>query len=253
MIKPYLRRLKALANIAADAAYDARRYFRFSQSGRSDLTENQIKGRLLQKAHSIEKGLAMSDVRAFFGKSPLQELDRLLLAYDAKGFAQDHVSRQKALSVLRAYRDHHVGRDLELPDDLDHLTRRAGDANGQPAGIKTIDRAALFEAAAGDLESVMKSRHSIRAFADAPVDPEAIQRAVALAQTSPSVCNRQSARVYVVRDPALKEQALKLQGGNRGFGHQLDSILVVTSDLGTFRDSRERNRVSSMAASSRCP
>jgi nitroreductase len=79
-------------------------------------------------------------------------------------------------------------------------------------------------------------------FAEGPVNSEAIRSAVALALRSPSVCNRQSARVRYLTDRSLLEKVLTVQGGNRGFGHQIPGVLVVTSYLGVFRGARERNQ-----------
>jgi nitroreductase len=86
------------------------------------------------------------------------------------------------------------------------------------------------------------SRYSIRNFSKEPVPEELIRDVVRIAQKSPSVCNRQSWHVYVIKDPALKEKALALQNGNRGFGHTADFVAVITSDLQTFASAGGRNQ-----------
>ncbi|AXI48876.1 nitroreductase [Sulfitobacter sp. SK012] len=84
------------------------------------------------------------------------------------------------------------------------------------------------------------SRHSVRQFSDTSVDAKLIHDATLIAAKSPSVCNRQSARLHHITDPDLKQKALEIQGGNRGFGAQIPELLIVTSDLSSFLSSAER-------------
>lgn len=241
MIKPLLRRVKALVNITLDNAYDARRYFLHSQSGRHTLNDDQLRGRLLQKAHSIEKGLSMPDRRNFFGLKALTELKKLITTYEDRGLSEDHVSISMARGAIRAYFDAHSGQ--EVPANIARFEPLAAKGPA-PADVGTIalTRNAQIEAAHGDLESTMRSRRSLRVFAPGAVDPKLISDAIDLAGTTPSVCNRQTSRVYVVRDQELKEKMTKLQGGSKGFGPYIDTLLVVTSDMSNFRDSPERNQ-----------
>lgn len=109
-------------------------------------------------------------------------------------------------------------------------------------GYLALDAESIRADARGDFASLARSRHSIRHFSDAPVDPALIQRAIEIAQKTPSVCNRQSWRVYCVREPDLKQRVAQLQGGNRGFGEQIDTLLIIASDLHSFFAINERNQ-----------
>ena len=64
----------------------------------------------------------------------------------------------------------------------------------------------------------------------------------ALAQTAPSVCNRQSCKAYVYTGQADKDRILALQDGNGGFGSTAGAIIVCTSDLSAFYKPGERNQ-----------
>ncbi|SCZ71986.1 Nitroreductase [Epibacterium ulvae] len=241
MLKPLLRRAKALVNITLDNAYDARRYFAHSQSGRYELNNDQLRGRLLQKAHSIEKGLSMPERRSFFGLKALSELEKLITAYEDRGLSEDHVSILMARGAIQAYFEAHSGQDA--PANIAGFERLASKgAAPEDVGTIALTREGQIKAAHGDLESVMRSRRSTRMFAPGAVDADLIRDVIEMAGTTPSVCNRQSARVYVVRDQALKEQLSTLQGGSSGFGKDIDTLLIVTSDMSNFRDSRERNQ-----------
>ena len=240
-MKQQLKRVKAAVEIAADGLYDAGRFFRWSQSGRQTLNFAQLEGRILAKAHSIEKGLAMPLVRPFFGGDALAELCARMDQYEAGGFDRTGVAYQKGQHAIAAYLAHHEGQTL--PQDLAFVRARAA-AGLRPeiGGVLEVRSDQIRRAATGDFASLVHSRHSIRDFGPEPVDRVLIDQAVELAQRSPSVCNRQGGRVHVVTEPELLQKALAIQGGNRGFGHGIRTVLVVTNDLSIFRDSKERNQ-----------
>ena len=93
-----------------------------------------------------------------------------------------------------------------------------------------------------DLSGFFSHRFSVRHFSEEPVGRELLHSALRMAQKSPSVCNRQSGRVYVFDNDELGSSVLACQNGNRGFGHTANKILVVTSELGSFLSAGERNQ-----------
>jgi len=54
------------------------------------------------------------------------------------------------------------------------------------------------------------------------------------AQLSPSACNRQPCRIRIVSDSESKRRLLALQNRNRGFGHLVPHIAIVTADERCF-------------------
>jgi nitroreductase len=82
----------------------------------------------------------------------------------------------------------------------------------------------------------------VRQFSDTPVDDDLIENAVSMAIKTPSVCNRQTWKVYACSDQDQKNRLLKHQNGNRGFGPMAGQILIVTSDLNLFVGAAERNQ-----------
>lgn len=242
-MKEQLRRLKALYNIAGDAIYDASRFFTHSQSGRRSLGDSQLKARILAKAHSIEKGLSMPSVRPFFGQDALKELCARMADYTQRGLDVADPVYAKGRYAIAAYLDLHARLGQTLPENLAFIVPFA-EAAIVPERGGAISRTAddVHQAAKGDFRQLVLSRHSVRTFSPAPVDRAVLEEAIALAQRSPSVCNRQSNRVYIVEDEATRVRALEIQGGNRGFGQEVGCLLVVTSTLAAFRDSKERNQ-----------
>src|SRR5699024_7322570 len=93
-----------------------------------------------------------------------------------------------------------------------------------------------------DFEQFTYTRYSIRQYTNEQVSDKFIRKAVEIAQKTPSVCNRQSAKVYSFKDKKDKEKILKHQNGNAGFGSTASHILIVTMDLRDFRGVIERNQ-----------
>jgi len=91
--------------------------------------------------------------------------------------------------------------------------------------------------------SLFRSRHSVRDFdTELDVDNDRLRLAVELAATSPSVCNRQAWKAHLYRDRVKVTEILKLQSGNAGFGHSCSGVFVITTDVGYFAGSGERNQ-----------
>jgi nitroreductase len=93
-----------------------------------------------------------------------------------------------------------------------------------------------------DFSALAGSRYSIRAFGSGTVSEQDVRRALEIARKTPSACNRQSWNVYWIKSPELKERLLRIQSGHRGFGEQVDSFLVITSDIQSYFGVEERHQ-----------
>jgi nitroreductase len=70
-----------------------------------------------------------------------------------------------------------------------------------------------MEAPAMDFTTVLKTRRSIRAFADRPVLDDVLLRILEAARLAPSACNFQPWRFIVVKDAAARSQLAKFCSG----------------------------------------
>lgn len=242
-VKRLLRLIRQWGVLVLGHSYDLRRYFRAAASTARPLRDSQLRARLLQKAHSVEKGLAMPQVRAGFGAAAVSELVSLVAIYERRGLDRGHAAYRMARHAAGDYCRWHDDAGLPIPALLEPVRDLA--AKEPPCGAGGVERvsgAATKQAARGDFEALVKARRSMRMFGPGEVDAALIESAVKLAQRSPSVCNRQSARArHITRQPLL-DDVLVLQGGNRGFTETIPSICLVTVDLSGFRGSRERNQ-----------
>lgn len=107
-------------------------------------------------------------------------------------------------------------------------------------GVMQVTREAVLAASALPFGDFVRHRHSVRQFAPVPVAPALIEDAVRQARYSPSVCNREATRVYVVQGSDRARQLLSFQNGNRGFGDTAGALLVVTSRQAAFHTVGER-------------
>jgi len=194
--------------------------------------------------HVLEKGLTMPRRRLGFGKGAVVHLMNLITSFERR-FGKDDRQVCHAVGVLRAYAElHGIPGDSGIscdPKISGALAKFLAEHEGVPAALEPhVTREEFFAAKDAAFPAFAASRHVVRHFAG-PVPRETIEKAVALATTAPSACNRQHARVHVIADPALRDRLFALQGGARGFGDAADKILVVTADLSAVRWAWERH------------
>ena len=220
--------------------YDMQRFF--SHSGTFD-EDNQAKleARLIAHYHVLEKGLSHPDPRPGFGRDVADNLVSLLGRYSAK-FDRNRVQFNVAVGVIARY----IAFQESVNVDVQVLRERAQPllllTDDDDVGAIEMTREDYLAKTQSPFDDFALSRFSLRDFSDEPVDVSLIERAVQVAQKSPSVCNRQTARVYLVQGEERIAEHLSYQSGNRGFGHKVDKLLVVTSDLSCFYGIMERNQ-----------
>lgn len=230
------------AILVASIVYDARRFTRWSFALGRPRTRPQMRAFLTMKYHTFEKGLALPDPRPGFGRDRLDQLLAVLVPYEQR-FGCDGVVAAciNALSAYQAFNAENGIRDADLDTLLDgYRARYPALAAMTEGGTRVVTRRDIEGAAAIDFERFVFNRHSIRNFTAEPVDPALITAAVRLAQRSPSVCNRQAGRVHVYSDAARIRELLHYQSGNRGFGHTVPTLCVITADLQVFASAGER-------------
>lgn len=218
---------------------DKKRYYKNAFFLARSESEEGIKSSLIFHSHSIEKGLSHPKFRPNFGRSALGsirlELDKFLEA----DLPKDDFSFLNTLSVLKAYKKKHVELEVETPyfDNLFNLLMYK-DVN-EMAGTTTLQKKGQ-KLPEGVFEKLATMRHSIRKFSPDPVDMNTIRKAVQMAMSTPSVCNRQPWKIYVTSNSTKIKNILQIQGGYAGYGIP-PVLMVVCVDLRDFRGSYERN------------
>lgn len=214
-------------------------YFRFAKYSFEDCkceSGEQFRASVIRLYHTIEKGLSYADYRPGFGRDNVEKLILSLEQYCGKGFDCSAFFYETARSCLKAYIEKNKAYGLEDSDLEKRVNRLPGHANEYGG---TIRISAPTAPADMNYEQLIRSRHSIRYFSDRPVDMPLLIKAIELAQHTPSACNRQGWKTRIVNDRTKIEIILANQNGNRGFGQELDKILVITADLRAQQKSRE--------------
>lgn len=180
------------------------------------LQGRNLEGQVTKDYHRIEKGLALPDPKRPFGAAAAQRLVALTPAVE--GTTENYVRHaHTALSALARWNS-----DGEIDDDVSPVNATRARTIGCP-------------------EDFFSSRHSVRSFSTRKVDAAILERVVALAIQSPSVCNRQSWHVRFF-EGASAASVLEFQNGNAGFGHTVPVVALVTVDARLFSGPGERNQ-----------
>ena len=241
------RRRWHLRDLEANYAYDYHRFRRFGSSDRALALAAQQQAFVVMLAHSLEKGLALPSPRLGFGKDKLYKLLDTLDAYIRQN--GDDWASQTAIAAVEGYLAHHAS--TPFADALKPAAARA-------ASLRSMSRHWSEDVAGGtmpqrnlpsaitrtfDIDSFLRGRHSVRDFLHKMVPDDVIEHAVRLAQTAPSVCNRQAGRIHIIPRSHFADSILQLQDGNRGFGATASHVAVITTDVRCFLSIGERNQM----------
>lgn len=225
--------------------YDYGRFLSHAGLNKSRNAQAERAARITLYYHQLEKGMSLAEPRLNFGKpiiaSLFDELDVFLAAY---GVADPATT---AVAALFGYVDFHEARGERAEHvraPLDALLARHGITTAQArawrGGVVAVTRADIAAARDAGFKRFFESRYSIRQFGGGAVALEDLRSAVATAQKTPSVCNRQSWQVHAFVQKDKMAELLAIQSGSRGFGDQASAVLVITSDLRSFLGIGER-------------
>lgn len=244
-VQKSLRDLYFAVKLLPCSIYDYRRFLTHAGLNKNRDAQIEHAARITLLYHQVEKGLSLAEPRAGFGLTVIPELLQDTDAYfTAYGLAEPATT---AVAALLAYLDYHQTINHPVPHVHDGLFAvlekhhiALEQARTWQGGVIHSSRAALETERNAGFKRFFASRHSMRQFAKGSVAEADIRSAVALAQHSPSVCNRQSWRVHAFSEPEKMARLLKIQSGSQGFGDQAALVLLISCELGSFLDVEER-------------
>ncbi len=213
----------------------SRKYFKNAFVDGKCKTEKQYEASITRFYHTVEKGLSYLNYRSGFGHDNIDILISEMEEYSKK-FNTEKFFYRTALSTLFAYIEKNKENgyvDENLENKINCLS---GEKNNE-GGCFIFNP--IKDASNINFENLVKNRHSMRHFSTDPLNLDNVQKAVDLAQYTPSACNRQGWHTYIINDKKVMRQVLENQNGNRGFGQEFDKLLVVAGDLQYFNRDRE--------------
>ncbi|MGH3830350.1 MAG: nitroreductase family protein [Pseudonocardiaceae bacterium] len=238
-------RLKKVLLLAHEYWYDAMRFI--THSGAVTPREPAtLRALVTMDTHRIEKGLTVPRPKAWFGKEIAGRLVVNTAMYSR--LIGDAKACKAPVDVLTEYLRANDAQGTPVPTWVPALTeavkqlKEQASASGTLGGTVIVSRDTIHKSSKLDSLDFFYSRRSIRNFAPDPVLWQEIEAAVAAAQRTPSVCNRQSWSVRVFPRGDAANAVLACQNGNTGFGHTASHVLLITVDLHTFVYPAERNQ-----------
>ena len=223
--------------------YDFRRYAKYSNTVHPEDNPQKLEARITAHYHVIEKGLSLKEIKPKFGQTVVNDLIHLLNFYVNKNYSTGNAQFISAIGALEDY----IKFNKSVSADVSDIEKKVVElkshisSDRKIGGAIEISKNDILKLAKSDFEQFVTGRHSIRHFTDAPVEIDLINKAVKIASRTPSVCNRQSWKVYALNEREKIDKLLSVQTGNRGFGHTVNMLLLVTSDLNYFDGAGERN------------
>lgn len=222
--------------------YDRNRYFEHSSFLNKNNPQKLI-GYIIREYHVVEKGLTMPETKLGFGKDLIMRLSDACLQF-IQLYGNDESQLKQAVKVLLEYKNFHQIRDFQLDktvlENINQLSKLS--ELDEFSEQKILSSESYFSKSESSFKEFAESRASIRNYSNEDVSLEQINKALELATTTPSACNRQCSRTYVFTDKEEVVNILNAQGGNRGFGHLANKLIVITAEIGVFLNKTERNQ-----------
>jgi len=234
-LKDFILRLIAIKNEASSKAFDLYHHLNFSFSEQNLKDDKaQLKYYLTKHYHIVEKGLALPEPRPGFGQPKILNVITKAQRYENRfGFDELTASIRKTLADYLAFNEE---KNFEFPalfeNSLNEFLKQ-GKA-GATGGLKKKAKDTTSTLTLEEYKSFATGRTSVRNFSDEPVSLDLLYKAVDIAKSAPSVCNRQGWKVHCYSEKDTVNHLLSYQNGNKGFTHTIDKLLIVTADVKAF-------------------
>ena len=240
-MKRLLSRLLQLVRIRLslwkDIFYFHKLTIKYNASIHTDNDIEKMQYTLLRENHTIEKGLSLKNPRKGFGQQKvLKLLKRLNKYFDVYG-KTDKEFLIYPLGTIKHYIHYTKSTGVEIPiiereDKI--LMEKSGFVDvKEQGGIIQVSKDEILKKCNSSFESLLNSRHSIRYFSKETVTKDIIEKALNLAQRTPSACNRQGWHTHVFQGEE-SVRLIKWQGGSHGFEDEIRTSILVTANLKAF-------------------
>ncbi len=243
MVSSFLRILKQRFLYYLEVYRDCKRYLRSCDWSGSPVANRgtHLLGDILRKYHVVEKSLGMPEFRPGSAADVVKSLIVDLKKWREQDGVDPLANRQVlvAYRVLSAYLRKHKALDYDTSDIFGDFELDV-ELVSVPGGVKPYKDEGNRDWE--ELVPMLRARASLRTYDQERLPTSDVLESIAqTAIKAPSVCNRQTGRLHVFTGDLVQE-ILKFQTGNRGFGHQVPVLFVVTVDLRFFLSRTERNQ-----------
>ena len=242
MNNPFLKKINAWHFINKCFKFDRKKYIRYSHAI-TTAGEDHLLEQIMILTHVIEKGLTMPEMRQGFGQETVNKLILLCHRWSESHDIKNHFYIQ-AVQVILEYISLHKTLNYTFNEPfLSVLDSFANENTGFKPSVQLLfdNSQDYFSQKESSFPVFARSRHSVRNFSNEEVPVSSLVDAIELAQKAPSSCNRQTTRVHIVTDKTDIGKILSLQNGNRGFGHLINKLLVISYYTPFYGSVKERH------------
>lgn len=231
--KYYLRKIFML-----EAYHFFKLLVKYNASINTDRDIAKMQYTLLRENHTIEKGLSMRNPRKGFGQKKVLNLLIRLDKYVTLYYNKDKEFVDYLLSTIHYYITYTKQTGVDISDielKFNTLLNRLDNHTYKNivSGIKPETKEHILSECNKNFESLLYSRHSLRYFENTLLTKEVLEKALSLAQQTPSACNRQGWKTHIFQGEN-SHKLIEWQGGCHGFEDQVNTSILVTTDLRAF-------------------
>ena len=243
LLRSILKNTKNKFIMVREYLYDLRQYSQYSATYKKpSFDKNILEGRIMAHSHVIEKGLSFGKIKPKFGQATIKNMIKLINDYEMKYDTDNSVPYLSALNVLETYIKYHEENKIDLGEFKDVINKIVRDNKNSGDSLISLSKNEMIAVKHKEFKAFSASRHSVRNYSEEEVAIDLILEAVKIAQTAPSACNRQCTRVHIVVEKDMIQRILQLQQGNRGFGHLINKLIIVSASQAVFIGVEERNQ-----------
>ena len=181
-----------------------------------------------------------------FYENARKDLFFVMDEYISHGFPTDDSRFQQAISTISEYVKLHDKMNLKvekISSKLLDYKKYALNEFENTGGADIINQKnSKFDYTNLNFEELAKNRRSVRDFGKDELNEEDVLEAIKIAQKSPSSCNRQAAKTYYIKDKAIVEKVIQLQGGLTSHSVNIEGLVLVTGDSQYMNEPREYNQ-----------
>ncbi|MBO3100184.1 nitroreductase family protein [Gelidibacter pelagius] len=203
---------------------------------------------LILNYHSLEKGMLFKDMKKGFATNRINNLHKVLKDPEII----NNISRSQikvGYQIMCQYYELHQEKGYDIEEFFNHEQYRfyklVIDSNDQTCfnGIINWTKEGFFKENNKEFKKFAHSRKSVREFTGRKFTHDILSKVIELANTAPSVCNRQASNVYLLEDKTKIDKTLKIQGGFTGYSENVSQLLILTNDRKYYYTIGERNQL----------
>ncbi|ACT91332.1 nitroreductase family protein [Dyadobacter fermentans] len=209
----------------------------------------KIEAKIILDYHGLEKGMLFEQMKPAFAKERILRLHKYLNLEEVIRHAAQNSQLRVAYQVICKYYELHQQLQVDITsfyteEQYKKYQKILGEASSPNFnGVIEYNREKFYGSNKSEFEVFAHSRKSIRDFTGEKIPKDVIDRAIELALTAPSVCNRQASNVYLIEDKEKIDRVLEVQGGFKGYGKNVSQLLILTNDRNFYYTIGERNQL----------